>query len=239
MALAANVLRSQKRDQSLSLEVKTAVNIFQGAMVCVDATGYAIPAADVAANIFQGIAQEQKDNTSGASGALKVIVERPDRFIATLASAAITDIGLDVYISDDDTLTKTVGNGVYVGKVVRFVGTNLVEVKPIYSKAIIAAAIADAGAATASDPAACDAMTQGAYASSTSLTDPPTKAEMEAELALIDTATDQTIVDTAALKAAIDLNNVEIDALIVDRAANKTTIDAILAAMRAAGLLIT
>ena len=64
------------------------------------------------------------------------------------------------------------------------------------------------------DPAACASMTQGAYTSSTSLTDPPTKAEAESELGLIDAELDKIKVDTAALKTAIDANNVVLDSIL-------------------------
>ena len=60
------------------------------------------------------------------------------------------------------------------------------------------------------------AATQGTYTASTTLTDPPTKAEAEAELALIDA---------------------ELDKIKVDIAANKTTVDALLAALEGLGLL--
>ena len=60
------------------------------------------------------------------------------------------------------------------------------------------------------------APTQGTYTASTSLTDPPTKAEAEAELALIDA---------------------ELDKIKVDIAAGKTTVDALLAALEGLGLL--
>lgn len=79
---------------------------------------------------------------------------------------------------------------------------------------------------TASDPAANASATQGTYTASTTLTDPPTKAEMEAELALIDAELDKVKVDIAAGKTATDANNTAIDALIVDVAALKTALDA-------------
>ena len=73
----------------------------------------------------------------------------------------------------------------------------------------------DIQAAHVADPAAAASMTQGTYTSSTTLTDPPTKAEAEAELALIDAELDKIKVDTAALKTAIDANNAAIDAILL------------------------
>lgn len=65
------------------------------------------------------------------------------------------------------------------------------------------------------DPAANAGATQGTYTSSTTLTDPPTKAEAEAELALIDAELDKIKVDVAAGKTATDANNTSIDAILV------------------------
>ncbi|MCK5450264.1 MAG: hypothetical protein KAI70_00710 [Candidatus Omnitrophica bacterium] len=64
------------------------------------------------------------------------------------------------------------------------------------------------------DPAANDAATQGTYTSSTTLTDPPTKAEAEAELGLIDAELDKVKVDIAAGKTATDANNVVLDSIL-------------------------
>lgn len=199
-----DVLRDAKNPLQLELKVKASAKIYKGAMVVTDATGYALPGANTAGMIFQGIAQEQKDNSGGASGEISVIVERSDRFAITMASAAITDIGKDVYISDDTTVTKTVGNGVLVGKVVRLVGTNLVEVQPIYSRAVIASAIADTGALVG------PTFTSHAWDGSTY----PTQAEG-----------DKIVADFGTYKTAIDALN--------------ATQDSILAALRAAGILIT
>jgi hypothetical protein len=204
-ALTDDFLRDSKSPRILDLEVKTAVKIFKGAMVAVDAaTGYALPAANTSGYIFQGIARDRADNTDGASGEITVVVDRPARFSVILASAAITDIGLDVYVADDNTVTKTVGNGVYVGKVVALLGTNLVEVQPIYSRAIIASAIADTGALVG------PTFTSHAWDGSTY----PTQAEG-----------DKIVADFGTYKTAIDALN--------------ATQDSILAALRAAGIVIT
>lgn len=273
-----DVQRDSKSPVQLDLKVKTAVTIYKGAMVVTDATGYALPGANTAGMFFQGISQEQKDNTSGASGALIVIVERSDRFPMTLASAAITDIGKDVYISDDTTLTLTVGNGIYVGKIVRLAGTNLVEVQPVYSKAAIAAAIANAAAAT--DVAITDSSggvdpgddiialvtdidlltdsTSGAADDtindvSTAVTgvdgsgsNAASKADVDTRLGVINNnfkdMVDQFITQKAAniaILAAIAQLAAKHEDGIADRLATLTTLNALLAALRTAGVLIT
>ena len=44
--------------------------IFVGALVCTDATGVAVPAADAAGTVFQGVAHRGFDNSAGADGDL-------------------------------------------------------------------------------------------------------------------------------------------------------------------------
>jgi predicted RecA/RadA family phage recombinase len=337
------------------LPVLTAVTIYEGSAVGLS-SGYA--RALVAGDAFQGHAFEQADNTSGASGAINVRVRSGTyKLQVTLASVAVTDVGKDVYMSDDATYTLTQGSNSAVGKVHRYVTTNtcIVMCQGVSSSADqpnhqhtsatdgggltsphITTSIQDANGldilmltATASavneitlanaatlnnpsiipsgetnvglditmkgtgdltmlagtgdiimqcgtvaadkislqaydidgtayvemvkveshattceltlgaastdligfygttpaaqpahvaDPAACASMTQGTYTASTTLTDPPTKAEAEAELALIDAELDKVKVDTAACKTAIDLNNAAIDSILAQLA---------------------
>lgn len=70
--------------------------------------------------------------------------------------------------------------------------------------------------ATATDPAANAGATQGVYTAPVGMTDPPTKAEAEAEFLKIKDDLDEIAVDIAAGKTATDANNTAIDALIVD-----------------------
>lgn len=84
--------------------------IFGGAIVCVNATGYAVPGATSPTLKAVGVAERRVDNTGGAAGALCVRCRKgPHHFANSAAGDAITlaDVGSDCYIVDDQTVAKT------------------------------------------------------------------------------------------------------------------------------------
>lgn len=90
--------------------VKAATKIWQGSMVAIDAAGYAVPAAAVAAHKVLGRAEDTFDNSAGANGALNASVRTGIFKFGNSASGdliAITDIGATCYVVDDQTVAKT------------------------------------------------------------------------------------------------------------------------------------
>lgn len=84
--------------------------IFAGALVCLDASGNAVPGATSTTLKARGVAQEQVDNTGGSAGDLTIESRRGVFQFANSASTdQITraDIGSDCYIVDDQTVAKT------------------------------------------------------------------------------------------------------------------------------------
>lgn len=231
-ALAANYNRLHKEAiGEKELKVKGSTQIFRGSGAMeVIGTGYAIPAADTLNGRFSGVALFEADNSAGADGDIRVKLMEVGEFVFTLTGVTIADRGKKVYVvSDNEVCLTGQTNDVVAGIVSDVYDTNLawIDIGKRFT-AETQAHITDPAACdamTAAEPGACGAMTQSAYAASTTLTDPPTKAEMEAELALIDTATDETIADTTALKTAIDANKAEIDAAVVDFTALKVAVD--------------
>lgn len=110
------------------LPVKAATKIFAGSIVCRDSNGYAVPGADTAGFVYQGIAEEYVDNTLGADGALTVRVRR-GVFELVTAGAAISDVGKPVFATDDQTVALNGStNAVYVGTIYQFVSATSVFV---------------------------------------------------------------------------------------------------------------
>lgn len=97
--------------------------VYEGAMVGENASGYGRPL--VAGDLFVGHAQEQVDNSDGLAGA-KNIRLRTGRYKAevTISGVLITDVGKEVYASDDDTYTLSSYGNSRVGVVIRYVTTN-------------------------------------------------------------------------------------------------------------------
>lgn len=95
-----------------SRDVAADAVIFAGAIVCLSATGWAVPGSTATTLVADGVAQEPVDNTGGANGDLKVRTFKGTfRFANSAAADAITraEIGDDCYIVDDQTVAKTSG----------------------------------------------------------------------------------------------------------------------------------
>lgn len=100
-----------RRDgQQIEPPVAAGARIFGGAIVAINAAGYAVPGTTSAALKGVGAAEQRADNTGGAAGAIRVSVHKgPHRFANSAAADAITlaDVGSDCYIVDDQTVAKT------------------------------------------------------------------------------------------------------------------------------------
>lgn len=82
--------------------------IYVGALVAVNANGYAVPAADDATQRFLGKADRRADNSSGANGAIFAEGHREGVFEFDGPGFTPADTGVDLYVIDD----HTVGRGV-------------------------------------------------------------------------------------------------------------------------------
>lgn len=113
-----------KRDgKTYSRPVAGTKTIFAGALVCLNATGFATPGAVATTLVADGLALTTVDNAAGADGAVSVEVEKGTfRFANSAAGDAITkaEIGDDCYIVDDQTVAKTTGGATrsVAGKIV-------------------------------------------------------------------------------------------------------------------------
>jgi hypothetical protein len=92
--------------------VAASVTIFAGSLVCLDASGNAVPGATATTLIARGRAEEQVDNASGSAGD-KTVNVRPGVFrFANHGGDAIdrADIGGTAWIVDDKTVAATDGS---------------------------------------------------------------------------------------------------------------------------------
>jgi len=110
MALSADRNTPQKEGSLRNLPVAATTKIFQGALVCRNAAGNAVPGSVSTTLKPIGVAQEFVDNSAGSAGDKRVTVKRGVfRFKNSASGDAITDadVGNDCYIVDDETLAKT------------------------------------------------------------------------------------------------------------------------------------
>jgi len=120
-ALTADRQTPYREGVELEYKVAASAKIFAGSLVCVNASGYAVPGADAANFKFVGVASEYVDNTGGANGDKTVRVRRKGVYRLGASGLAVTDIGAAVNVADDQTVAKTTTNNVACGKIAEFV----------------------------------------------------------------------------------------------------------------------
>lgn len=118
MALTADRLTPQMGTEPipsvLSLPVAASTLIYAGALVAVNASGYAVPASTPAAGAAHlqvvGRAEKQADNSAGSAGAISVTVQQGVfRWKNSSSTNAIVaaDVGRDCFAVDDETVART------------------------------------------------------------------------------------------------------------------------------------
>lgn len=108
--------RNTLRRDGAQMEPPVAANarIFGGALVAINAAGYAVPGSTATGLASAGVAQHRADNSGGAAGAIRVRLSKtPHQLGNSEAADAITlaDVGKDCFIVDDQTVAKTDGAG--------------------------------------------------------------------------------------------------------------------------------
>jgi hypothetical protein len=201
-ALAEDRSTEERPGQYRTYGVKAATKIYAGSMVCVDADGYAVPAADTAGLIFVGRAEEQIDNTDGSSGDLSITVKRGTfNWDATGLTAA--NVGDAVFVLDDQTVGIASGstNKVFAGVISEVVSSTSAWVEQDFTLQQVSAAIAiaDAAALTVVDTnLAVVTGVDGAGSNAAS------KADVDTRLATQETFNDRVIVDLGVLRTKLN-----------------------------------
>ncbi|MDW8106217.1 MAG: hypothetical protein RMK45_01925 [Armatimonadota bacterium] len=110
--------------------VKANTRIWKGALVCVDSTGYLVPASDAAGLRFVGVAFESVDNTGGSNGAKRCRVIKRGSFVYNRSgNFAPADVGLTVRAVSDNEVAKTSTHNLIVGTIVELVDGNRVRIR--------------------------------------------------------------------------------------------------------------
>lgn len=119
------------------LPVAASTTIYEGCAVGDNGSGYArkLNAGDP----FRGFALRKADNSSGSAGDINVRVKKFGNVQLSISGLAITDVGKDVYASDDDTYTLTQSTNTRIGYVKRWIssGTGIVSFSASYGGAQI------------------------------------------------------------------------------------------------------
>lgn len=135
-------------------QVAASEKIFGGALTCVNAAGYALEGSDTAGLIFQGVAMDQKDNSTGANGDLDVVLRRRG-LVKCIMDTVITiaNVSDNVFLVDDQTvdLVGNVTHDIFCGIIAGYIDTThaWIDIEPAIRQADVATHISDASAAHA------------------------------------------------------------------------------------------
>jgi hypothetical protein len=110
VALTERRLVKRRTGDLFTDPVKAAVDIFEGAMVVLDA-GFAAPGRTAVGLKARGICSTSALNAGGAAGALNVNINAGIFALNNDGSVARTHIGGTAYIVDDQTVAATDGGG--------------------------------------------------------------------------------------------------------------------------------
>jgi hypothetical protein len=99
--------------------VAAAVVIFTGAIVALDASGNAVPAADTAGLRVIGRAEQDVDNSAGLAGAKTVTIKRGCFAWANSETEPVAqaNVGKPCFVEDDNTVASDSTNRVIAGRV--------------------------------------------------------------------------------------------------------------------------
>lgn len=118
--LAANKERRYQLGDKNELPTIGSDILYQGAAAGLVATsGHLRPLTS--ADLFLGFVEAKADNSAGSAAAINGNLVAYGRLVLPITGLLITDVGLPVYATDDDTFTLSPVGGVFIGFVDRFI----------------------------------------------------------------------------------------------------------------------
>lgn len=128
-ALSDNYEAKRQDGEIISVPVKGATTIYKGALVVDLGTGYASAGSNAGAYTFLGVAVEKADNSSGSDGDIRVRVNKIGTYQYTKPTAVQTDLGVVMYIRDDQTVDTTSTNSIVAGYCVDVVDSSTIKLR--------------------------------------------------------------------------------------------------------------
>ncbi len=132
MTATTTARESKRRDGEVVSYPMAAVKIPKGALVNINAAGYATNATDTASETFAGVAYETVDNSAGSAGALSIRVQTTGTFVFADggANGAQTDTGIAFKVVDNQTVTDAATtNNITAGIAVESISTTSVRIR--------------------------------------------------------------------------------------------------------------
>ncbi|MEN6372307.1 MAG: hypothetical protein ABFD64_09880 [Armatimonadota bacterium] len=132
MTATTTARESKRKDGELIAYKMAAVKIPKGALVNINAAGFATNASDTAGETFAGVAYETVDNSAGAAGDNVIRVETTGTFVFADgdSNGAQTDLGVEFKIVDNQTVTDAATtNNIKAGMCVESVDAASVRIR--------------------------------------------------------------------------------------------------------------
>ncbi|HOK55617.1 MAG TPA: hypothetical protein PLU88_14530 [Armatimonadota bacterium] len=130
---ATTTARESKRKDGKLISLKMSnVKIPKGALVSINAAGYATNSSDTAGETFAGVAYETVDNSAGSAGDKEIRVETTGTFVFVdgAGNGAQTDVGVEFKIVDNQTVTDaSTTNNIKAGVCVESIDANTVRIR--------------------------------------------------------------------------------------------------------------
>lgn len=123
-AAAADRDAGRKEGELVLGGIAASTTIYKGTLVGYNASGYLEP-KDASGNVYAGVAYESGVGTTVA-GVTKVRVERKGVFEFVLANAAITHLGDEMYVVDNQTVATS--GSIKVGRAVEYLNSGKIYI---------------------------------------------------------------------------------------------------------------
>lgn len=132
MTATSTARESKRKDGELISYKMAAVKIPKGALVNINAAGYATNSTDAASETFAGVAYETVDNSAGSAGDKEIRVDTTGTFVFVDGggNGAVTDVGVEFKIVDNQTITDAATtNNLKAGICVESIDANTVRIR--------------------------------------------------------------------------------------------------------------
>ena len=132
MTATTTAREAKRKDGKLISYPIAAVKIPKGALVSINAAGYATNSTDASGETFAGVAYETVDNSAGSAGDLSIRVETSGTFVFVDGggNGAQTDVGVEFKVVDNQTVTDaSTTNNLKAGIAVESISATSVRIR--------------------------------------------------------------------------------------------------------------
>lgn len=130
MAVTADqLIVRQGVEQRRQVTLAAAKTLYSGTLVFIDSNGRATDVTSTGSNKFAGVAADRYDNSGGAAGAIDGEVITKSAIKLTGSGFTQATVGVDIYASDNYTITATSTNNTKIGKCSKYVSATEIWVE--------------------------------------------------------------------------------------------------------------